>query len=103
MLKGGNTVVIPQADFDKFDYFYVNAVADWATLEVTTTNSDEVVKEVTSKLGGTLEGSYKQIVTISVEGGGEWKDGKTHTVEKAVKVNAVYYTGGFRISYNKSE
>lgn len=103
MLKGGNTVVIPQADFDKYDFFYFNAVAETATLEVTTTNSDEVVKEVTSKLGGTLEGSYKQIVTMSVEGGGEWKDGKTHTVEKAVKVNAVYYTGGFRISYNKSE
>jgi hypothetical protein len=40
---------------------------------------------------------------MSVEGAGEWKDGKTDIVEKAVKVNAVYDTGGFKIAYNKPE
>ena len=100
MLKGGSTVVIPRADFDLFDYFYLNAVAKTETLEIVTTKSDEVTKEVASKIGGELEGVYKQIISMKVEGGGEWKDGQSHTVATAVKVNVVYYTGGFTISYN---
>ena len=102
-LKGGNTVVIPRADFDAYDYFYLKAVAKTAEFDYETTKSDEVTKEVASKLGGSLEGAYKSIITMKVEGGGEWKDGQTHTVATAVKVKVVYYTGGFAIGYDKGE
>ena len=103
MLKGGNTVVIPRADFDLTDYFYLNAVAVTETFDFETTKSDEVTKEVANKIGGSVEGSYKQIISMKTEGGVEWKDGQSHTVATAVKVKVVYYTGGFRISYNKGE
>jgi hypothetical protein len=103
ILKGGRTVVIPRADFDLYDYFYLTAVAITDNFEYETTKSDEITKEVASKLGGSLEGAYKQIITMKVEGGGEWKDGQSHTVATAVKVKVVYYTGGFNIAYNKGE
>jgi hypothetical protein len=103
MLKGGSTVVIPRADFDLYDYFYLKAVAVTETFDYETTKSDEITKEVASKLGASLEGAYKQIITMTVEGGGEWKDGQTHTVATAVKVKVVYYTGGFKIAYDKGE
>ena len=103
MLKGGGTVVIPRADFDLFDYFYLKAVAKTETLDFETTKSDEVIKEVASKLGASLDLAYKKIITMTVEGGGEWKDGQTHTTQTAVKVKVVYYTGGFSIAYDKGE
>lgn len=103
MLKGGSTVVIPRADFDLYDYFYLKAVAVTETFDYETTKSDEITKEVASKLGGSLEGAYKQIISMKVEGGREWKDGQSHTVATAVKVKVVYYTGGFTIAYNKGE
>jgi hypothetical protein len=102
-LKGGNIVLIPRADFDTYDYFYLNATAVWDTFDFETTHSDEVVKEVAKKIGGSTELAYKNIVTMTAEGGVEWKDGQTHTTSQAVKVKVVYYTGGFRISYAKGE
>ena len=54
-------------------------------------------------IGGSVEGAYKQIITMTAEGGVEWKDGQTHTTTNAVKVKVVYYTGGFKISYAKGE
>ena len=103
MLKGGSTVVIPRADFDLYDYFYLKAVAQYEVFEYETTKSDEITKEVASRIGGSLEGSYKQIISMAVEGGGEWKDGQSHTVEHAVKVKVAYYTGGFVVAYNKGD
>jgi len=102
-LKGRDTVVIPQPDFDLYDYFYLNAVALTDSFEMETKKSDEVHKEVAKRLNGTVEVEVKKIITIGVEGGGEWHDGQTHTVENAVKVKVVYYTGNFKVAYNKGE
>lgn len=103
MLKGGGTVVIPRADFDLFDYFYLKAIAKTESFDYETTKSDEITKEVASKLGASLEAAYKSIITMKVEGGGEWKDGQSHTTQTTVKVKVVYYTGGFLIAYDKGE
>lgn len=102
-LKGGNTITVPRADFDAYDFFYLNAVASTDNIETEAKSSDEVVKEVATKFGGNVGLAYKGIISMAVEGGGEWKDGKTHTTEKTVKVKVVYYTGGFVVSYNKAE
>jgi hypothetical protein len=102
-LKGGSTVVIPRADFDLYDYFYLRAVAVTETFDFETTKSDEVTKEVASRLGVNVGAAYKQIITMGVEGGGEWKDGQSHTVAQAVKIKVVYYTGGFSIGYDKGQ
>ncbi|MHA4151428.1 hypothetical protein [Bacillus cereus] len=102
-LKGQNTVTIPRTDFDLYDYFYLKAVAKTDSFEYQTTKSQEVVKEVAEKLGSSIEVALKSIISMKVEGGMEWKDGKSHTSQTAVKVNVVYYTGGFIISYDKGD
>lgn len=103
LLKSGNMVAIPRADFDSYDYFYLEAIALTDTFDFETTKSDEVVSEVAKKIGGSVEGAYKKIITMTAEGGVEWKDGQTHTATTAVKVKVVYYTGGFIIRYSKGE
>lgn len=102
-LKGQNSVTIPRSDFDLYDYFYLKAVAKTDSFEYQTTKSQEVVKEVAEKLGSSIDLAFKSIISMKVEGGMEWKDGKSHTSQTAVKVNVVYYTGGFTISYDKGD
>ncbi|KAA6449232.1 hypothetical protein DX932_30310 [Bacillus cereus] len=102
-LKGQNTVTIPRSDFDLYDYFYLKALAKTDSFEYLTTKSEEVVKEVAEKLGSSIDLAFKSIISMKVEGGMEWKDGKSHTSQTAVKVNVVYYTGGFTISYDKGD
>ncbi|MBS0156385.1 MAG: hypothetical protein JSS38_17515 [Nitrospira sp.] len=100
-LRGRDVVQIPREDFDTYDYFYLVATAEVGEFDYETTNSDEVSTEVAKRLGGGVEGSYKQIITMKTEGGVEWKDGKKHTNATAVKVKVAYYKGGFTIAYSK--
>ena len=102
-LRGRDVVQIPREDFDTYDYFYLVATAEVSEFDYETTNSDEVSAEVAKKLGGGVEGSYKQIISMKTEGGVEWKDGKKHTSATAVKVKVAYYTGGFSIAYVKNK
>jgi hypothetical protein len=102
-LRGRDVVQIPREDFDTYDYFYVVATAEVGEFDYETTSSDEVSEEVAKKLGGGVEGAYKQIITIKTEGGAEWKDGKKHTSATAVKVKVAYYKGGFTIAYSKKQ
>jgi len=104
LLKGGNTVTIPRADFDRYDYFYLKAVAVIDSFDYETKDSSEITKEVAKKIGTSLEVGYEKIITMKVyDGGMEWKDGENHTTDKAVKVKVVYYTGKFDIAYDKGE
>lgn len=100
-LRGRDVVQIPREDFDTYDYFYLVATAEVGEFDYETTNSDEVSAEVAKRLGGGVEGAYKQIITMKTEGGVEWKDGKKHTSATAVKVKVAYYKGGFTIAYSK--
>ncbi len=100
-LRGRDVVQIPREDFDTYDYFYLVATAEIGEFDYETTNSDEVSAEVAKRLGGGVEGSYKQIITMKTEGGVEWKDGKKHTSANAVKVKVAYYKGGFTVTYIK--
>jgi hypothetical protein len=100
-LRGRDVVQIPREDFDTYDYFYLVATAEVGEFDYETTNSDEVSAEVAKRVGGGVEGSYKQIITMKTEGGVEWKDGKKHTSATAVKVKVAYYKGGFTIAYSK--
>lgn len=100
-LRGRDVIQIPREDFDLYDYFYLVATAEVGEFDYETTNSDEVSAEVAKKLGGGVEGAYKQIITIKTEAGVEWKDGTKHTSQTAVKVKVAYYKGGFTIAYSK--
>ena len=100
-LRGRDVVQIPREDFDTYDYFYLVATAEVGEFDYETTNSDEVSAEVAKRLGGGVEGSYKQIIKMKTEGGVEWKDGKKHTSATAVKVKVAYYKGGFTVAYSK--
>ena len=100
-LRGRDVVQIPREDFDTYDYFYLVATAEIGEFDYETTNSDEVSAEVAKRLGGGVEGSYKQIITMKTEGGVEWKDDKKHTSATAVKVKVAYYKGGFTVTYIK--
>jgi hypothetical protein len=100
-LRGRDVVQIPREDFDTYDYFYLVATAEVGEFDYETTKSDEVAAEVAKRLGGGVEGSYKQIITMKTEGGVEWKDGKKHTSATAVKVKVAYYKGGFTVAYSK--
>lgn len=98
-LRGRNVVQIPREDFDNYDYFYLVAAAEVGEFDFETTSSDEVSSEVAKKIGGGIDAAYKQIITIKTEAGVEWKDGKKHTSQTAVKVKVAYYKGGFTIAY----
>jgi|GEM_PF-3914049 len=101
-LKGGSTVTIPQADFEQYDYFYLNAIPKTDTFDIEASNSTEVTEEIKKHFGGGVDVELKKVITIKTEAGEEWNDGKKHTSQKALKMKVMYYLGGFDIVYNKA-